>query len=301
MFVTRLGCETRKRIPMKKMNGNRASIGPIRQAGRIRGLQGQAACPKPAARVNPPAVSMPASQFAAVRALNRTIVQSQQQSWLAHALVEHLIRRNLLLEQQLKQLTNREAQARRLAYHDALTGLPNRTLLEDRFSQAISLARRQRKLVAMLLIDLDGFKSINDSLGHGTGDKLLRTVAARLSGSIRGADTVCRYGGDEFVVMLPEVEGPAMAAAAADKIRAALGEPEFLEGYEIRITASIGAALYPMDGKSYEQLIKHADHAMYRAKAGSGRASITAFPALKPAAISGVIDGDNIRGISSGR
>ena len=292
---------------MKKLNGaaarsSRASASTIRQAGRIRGPQGQAACPKPATGVNPPAVSMPSSQFAAVRALNRTIVQYQQQSWLAHALVEHLIRRNILLEQQLNQITNREAQARRLAYHDALTGLPNRTLLEDRFSQAISLARRQRKLVAMLLIDLDGFKSINDNLGHGTGDKVLRTVAARLAGSIRGADTVCRYGGDEFVVMLPEVEGPAMAAAAADKIRAALGEPEFVEGYEIRVTASIGTALYPVDGKSYEQLIKHADDAMYRAKAGSGRASFTAFPALKTAdPASGGIDGNNIRGISGVR
>ena len=292
---------------MKKLNGaaarsNRASTSTIRQAGRIRGPQGQAACPKPATGVNPLAVSRPSSQFAAVRALNRTIVQYQQQSWLAHALVEHLIRRNILLEQQLNQITNREAQARRLAYHDALTGLPNRTLLEDRFSQAISLARRQRKLVAMLLIDLDGFKSINDNLGHGTGDKLLRTVAARLAGSVRGADTVCRYGGDEFVVMLPEVEGPAMAAAAADKIREALGEPEFVEGYEIRMTASIGTALYPVDGKSYEQLIKHADDAMYRAKAGSGRASITAFPSGNPAnPASGVIDGNKVRGISGGR
>ena len=229
-------------------------------------------------------------------------MECQQQSWLAHALIEHLIRRNILLEQQLNQLANREAQARRLAYHDALTGLPNRTLLEDRFSQAISLARRQRKLVAMLLIDLDGFKSINDNLGHVPGDKLLRAVAARLAGSVRGADTVCRYGGDEFVVMLPEVEGRTMAAAAADKIRAALGEPEFVGGYEIRMTASIGIALYPVDGKSYEQLIKRADDAMYRAKAGSGRASITALPEGKPAApASGVIDGNKVRGISGGR
>ena len=290
---------------MKRVNGaavRRNRAGTIQQARRIRGPQGQAACAKPAIGANPPAVSMPSSQSAAVRALNRTIVECQQQSWLAHALIEHLIRRNILLEQQLNQLANREAQARRLAYHDALTGLPNRTLLEDRFSQAISLARRQRKLVAMLLIDLDGFKSINDNLGHGTGDKLLRTVAARLARSIRGADTVCRYGGDEFVVMLPEVEGPAMAAAAADKIREALGEPEFVEGYEIRMTASIGTALYPVDGKSYEQLIKHADDAMYRAKAGSGRASITAFPSGNPAnPASGVIDGNKVRGISGGR
>ena len=193
---------------MKLVNSataRRNRAGTIRQAGRIRGPQGQAGCPKLATGANPPAELVPSSQSAALRALNRTIVEYRQQSWLAHALIEHLIRRNILLEQQLNQLTNREAQARRLAYHDALTGLPNRTLLEDRFSQAISLARRQRKLVAILLIDLDGFKSINDNLGHITGDKMLRTVAARLAGSIRGADTVCRYGGDEFVVMLPEV------------------------------------------------------------------------------------------------
>ena len=289
---------------MKLVNSataQRNRAGTIRQAGRIRGPQGQAGCPKPATGANPLAVLVPSSQSAALRALNRTIVEYQQQSWLAHALIEHLIRRNILLEQQLNQITNREAQARRLAYHDALTGLPNRTLLEDRFSQAISLARRQRKLVAILLIDLDGFKSINDNLGHITGDKMLRTVAARLAGSIRGADTVCRYGGDEFVVMLPEVEGRAIAAAA-DKIRAALGEPEFVEGYEIRMTASIGTALYPVDGKSYEQLIKHADDAMYRAKAGSGRASITALPGGKPAdPAPEVNDGNKVRGISGGR
>ena len=289
---------------MKLVNSataRRNRAGTIRQAGRIRGPQGQAGCPKPATGANPLAVLVPSSQSAALRALNRTIVEYQQQSWLAHALIEHLIRRNILLEQQLNQITNREAQARRLAYHDALTGLPNRTLLEDRFSQAISLARRQRKLVAMLLIDLDGFKSINDNLGHITGDKMLRTVAARLAGSIRGADTVCRYGGDEFVVMLPEVEGPTMAAAA-DKIRAALGEPEFVKGYEIRMTASIGTALYPVDGKSYDQLIKHADDAMYRAKAGSGRASITALPGGKPAdPAPEVNDGNKVRGISGGR
>ena len=289
---------------MKLVNSataRRNRAGTIRRAGRIRGPQGQAGCPKPATGANPLAVLVPSSQSAALRALNRTIVEYQQQSWLAHALIEHLIRRNNLLEQQLNQLTNREAQARRLAYHNALTGLPNRTLLEDRFSQAISLARRQRKLVAILLIDLDGFKSINDNLGHITGDKMLRTVAARLAGSIRGADTVCRYGGDEFVVMLPEVEGRAIAAAA-DKIRAALGEPEFVEGYEIRMTASIGTALYPVDGKSYEQLIKHADDAMYRAKAGSGRASITALPGGKPAdPAPEVNDGNKVRGISGGR
>jgi len=273
-----------------------------RQAGRMRAPRDKGTCPNTATGANPPAVAGASTRSAALRAPDRAIVQCQQQIWLAHALIEHLVRRNNLLEQELKQLANREAQARRLAYHDALTGLPNRTLLEDRFRQAISQARRQRKCVAMLMIDLDGFKSVNDNLGHATGDKLLRTVAERLTGSIRGADTVCRYGGDEFVVMLPEVEGPAMAVAAADKVRASLGEPDIIDGHEIRMTASIGTALYPVDGKSYEELIKRADEAMYRAKAASAHASITTIPQRKSADPAAEVNvGIKIRGITGGR
>ena len=280
----------------------RDRAGKNRKARRLRGLNGKGARPRSATRVTPPVVTGASTQAAAVRALSRVIIQCQQQCAIAQALIEGLVGRNIRLEQRLTQLANREAQARRLAYHDALTGLPNRTLLQDRFSQAVSQAKRHRKFVAMLLIDLDGFKSINDNLGHATGDKLLCTVAARLLGSIRGADTVCRYGGDEFVIMLPEVEGPAMAASAAEKIRASLGEPDFADGYEIRMTASIGSALYPADGKSYEQLMKHADDAMYRAKAGSARASITALPGASPAdPAAGVRGGNKVRGIASRR
>jgi diguanylate cyclase (GGDEF)-like protein len=290
---------------MKKVDGalelrNRA--GKNRKARRLRGLNGKGTRLQPAAGATAPVVTGSSAQAAAARAFNRAIIQCQQQFWIAQALIEHLVTRNLRLEKELVQLANREAQARRLAYHDALTGLANRTLLQDRFSQAISQAKRHRKFVAMLLIDLDGFKSINDSLGHATGDKLLCTVAARLVSSIRGADTVCRYGGDEFVIMLPDVEGPAMAAAAAEKIRASLSEPDLVEGYEIRMTASIGSALYPADGKSYEQLMKHADDAMYRAKAGSARASIMALPGGSPAdPATNVSGGNKIRGIASGR
>src|SRR5258706_8147889 len=190
------------------------------------------------------------TQSATVRTLSRVLVQSLRQLSIARILIEQLLKHNARLEQELLQSTHREEQARRLAYRDALTGLTNRTLLRDRFSQATSKAKRHRKLVAMLLIDLDGFKSVNDRLGHGAGDKLLCAVAARLLDSIRIEDTACRYGGDEFVIMLPDIADAGMAAAAAEKIRARLSKPEFIEGYEIRLTASIGAALYPADGKA---------------------------------------------------
>jgi len=217
------------------------------------------------------------AQSSAVRELNRALIQSQRQCEIAQSLIERLVKRNTGLEQELLQLAHREAQTRRLAYHDALTGLPNRTLLEDRFSQAMSQAKRHGKLVGMLLIDLDEFKSVNDTLGHGTGDKLLCAVARRLVDSIRGADTACRHGGDEFLIMLPELEDPALATAVAAKVRARLSEPDLIDGYQIRMTASIGTALYPVDAKSYSQLIKHADDAMYRAKAASRSVSIMAL------------------------
>jgi diguanylate cyclase (GGDEF)-like protein len=230
------------------------------------------------------------------------LVQSLQQLGIARILIEQLLKHNARLEQELMQSTHREEQARRLAYRDALTGLPNRTLLQDRFSQATSQAKRHRKLVAMLLIDLDGFKSVNDKLGHGAGDKLLCAVGARLLDSIRVEDTACRYGGDEFVIMLPEIADASMAAAAAEKIRAQMSKPEFIDGYEVRLTASIGTALYPVDGKSHEQLIKHADDAMYRAKARSSGASIKALSARNPGDPTPAIgDRNKVHSIASGR
>ena len=153
----------------------------------------------------------------------------------------------------------------------------------------------------MLLVDLDGFKGVNDRLGHGAGDKLLCAVATRLLESIRGEDTVCRYGGVEFVIMLPDVEDPAVAAAAAEKILDRLCEPDVVDGYRIHMTDSIGTAFYPADGKSYEQLMKHADDAMYRVKAKSHHVSITALPEGDPAGPSPEADSNNIRDIARGR
>jgi diguanylate cyclase (GGDEF)-like protein len=113
--------------------------------------------------------------------------------------------------------------SRRFAFHDELTGLPNRRLLLDRYHQAVALATRQHRLVALLFLDLDGFKNVNDTHGHAAGDRILQLVAARLLASIRASDTACRYGGDEFVVLLPELDTPGSAVAAARKIRSAVG------------------------------------------------------------------------------
>jgi diguanylate cyclase (GGDEF)-like protein/PAS domain S-box-containing protein len=153
-----------------------------------------------------------------------------------------------------------------LAEHDALTDLPNRLLLNDRLTQAISMARRTQKQVAVLFLDLDGFKQINDSLGHAIGDKLLQSVAARLSTCVRKSDTVSRWGGDEYVILLSEVGQAADAAVSAAKIIAELKGLHNIGKYRLHITASIGISTYPEGGKDSETLIKNADMAMYHAK-----------------------------------
>lgn len=161
------------------------------------------------------------------------------------------------------------AQAQEMAHsaqHDPLTGLPNRTLLNDRISSAISIAPRHQKRVAVLFLDLDGFKQINDSLGHATGDKLLQAVADRLMGCVRGSDTVSRIGGDEFVVLLSEVERAEDSAITARRMLEAVSEPYLIDQHELRITVSIGVSAYPDDGIDAETLIKNADAAMYQAK-----------------------------------
>ena len=220
-----------------------------------------------------------------IRALRGALAQSQAQCSNAQARIDTLGQRNARLEKQLSELARSEQRAWGLAYHDVLTGLANRALLQDRLRQAMSQAQRGCRLVAVLLIDLDGFKSVNDRLGHAAGDECLRAVAARLSASIRGADTACRHGGDEFVIMLPEVDDPAMVNAVMAKVHAHLSEPHFIDRHEVRISASIGSALYPLHGASYEQLMKHADLAMYLAKAASRPALIDARSGLShPAA-----------------
>jgi diguanylate cyclase (GGDEF)-like protein/PAS domain S-box-containing protein len=154
-----------------------------------------------------------------------------------------------------------------LAQHDFLTGLPNRVLLAERLSQAIGLAHRHRKQVALLFLDLDNFKRINDSLGHVIGDQLLQLVADRLAACVRATDTVCRQGGDEFVILLAEIEQPQDAAHIAEKLRVALAVPHIIGGHELHITLSIGISVFPDDGIDVATVMQNADTAMFHAKA----------------------------------
>jgi len=157
------------------------------------------------------------------------------------------------------------------AQHDFLTGLPNRTLLSDRVNQAIFLAWRHMKKVSVLFLDLDGFKHINDSLGHPIGDKPLKSIAKRLVDCVRAPDTVSRQGGDEFVVMLSEMEQPEDAAIAARRILQAVAEAHSIDQHDLHVTTSIGASVYPDDGLDAETLIQNADTAMYQAKENGHR------------------------------
>jgi diguanylate cyclase (GGDEF)-like protein/PAS domain S-box-containing protein len=165
-----------------------------------------------------------------------------------------------------------------LAQHDFLTGLPNRLLLTERFSHAIGLAQRHKKQVGLLFLDLDNFKHINDSLGHAVGDLLLQSVANRLVECVRTTDTVCRQGGDEFVILLAEIGQPQDAAHVAETLRAALDMPHLIDGHELHISLSIGISVYPDDGTHVDTLMQNADTAMYHAKA-SGRNNYQFFRA----------------------
>jgi diguanylate cyclase (GGDEF)-like protein len=152
------------------------------------------------------------------------------------------------------------------AEHDFLTGLPNRLLLQDRVGQAIALAQRRGNKVAVLFLDLDGFKRINDSLGHPVGDKLLQSIAKRLVACVRGADTVSRQGGDEFVALLSEVQRPEDAAVLARKMLETVAQAHTIDQHELHVTTSIGVSIYPEDGLDAATLIKNADTAMYEGK-----------------------------------
>jgi diguanylate cyclase (GGDEF)-like protein/PAS domain S-box-containing protein len=175
---------------------------------------------------------------------------------------------NAKLQEEIAERKLAEERIRHMAQHDALTGLPNRALLHDRLEQALTQARRHDHRVAVMFLDLDRFKAINDSLGHEVGDDLLREVAHRLRGVVRAADTVGRLGGDEFVVVLHEVADTAAAAHVAEKILAAFAVPVRVGPHELRASTSVGIALYPEDGDAAHDLVKRADAAMYRAKHG---------------------------------
>jgi diguanylate cyclase (GGDEF)-like protein len=165
-----------------------------------------------------------------------------------------------------QQLERANAQLEHAATHDSLTGLPNRLLLADRLAQATAQSERYSRGFAVLVVDLDRFKSINDSLGHIAGDELLREVARRLSGLLRKADTLARLGGDEFVLVINEISGPRDAESVASKILARLAAPVVLSGIEVHASASIGISVFPEDGIDADTLLQHADAAMYHAK-----------------------------------
>ena len=163
-----------------------------------------------------------------------------------------------------------EDQVQHLAHYDPLTDLPNRTLLTDRLQQGLAIAKRDKTLLALLFIDLDKFKQVNDTLGHNVGDLLLKEVARRIQTCLRDSDTVARIGGDEFVVLLPTIDTEQGALGVADKIRHALNQLYDVDGHQVNISSSTGIAVYPLHGADETQLLNNADFAMYRVKTGQG-------------------------------
>jgi diguanylate cyclase (GGDEF)-like protein len=153
-----------------------------------------------------------------------------------------------------------------LAQHDGLTGLPNRILFEDRFQQMLALCRRSGEKFALMFIDLDFFKEINDGWGHRAGDAVLKEVARRLKNNTREADTVARVGGDEFIILLSQVHGPEDIGTFRERIQSALRDPILFEGTQLQVTLSLGVALYPDDGDEMQGLVTRADRALYDAK-----------------------------------
>jgi diguanylate cyclase len=185
---------------------------------------------------------------------------------------DELLRLRSVLAGKVSLLERALAKAHRFAYYDELTGLPNRRLLLDRYIQAAALANRHCKLMALAFFDLDGFKEVNDKLGHDAGDSLLQQVAARLSSAVRKSDTACRYGGDEFVVLLTDIDDCAHAVTTLQSIRARLASPYEIGGYSLRLTVSNGLAIYPNDAQCLADLMRRADRSMFGNKpAGRGR------------------------------
>ncbi len=170
----------------------------------------------------------------------------------------------------LARLHKAHEEIQHLALHDSLTGLPNRLLFYDRLAQALAQAKRRSGKLGLLMLDLDSFKEVNDSLGHHVGDLLLRSIGERISGISRSSDTVARWGGDEFVVMLLDITTVEGAVRASDKIRAGLEEPFVIDGHVLRVVCSIGVATYPDDAEAANSLLRAADAAMYRAKRKPG-------------------------------
>jgi diguanylate cyclase (GGDEF)-like protein len=179
---------------------------------------------------------------------------------------EQLVRAALQVQHIVESAVGKLEELARLSGHDPLTNIPNRMLMLDRLINAIALARRHKARIAVLFIDLDCFKQINDTMGHGVGDEVLQLVAQRLQLAIRASDTISRHGGDEFLALLPEIGHLADAGRIAEKLLAALSAPVQIGGFALRLSASIGISMYPDDGDDPHTLIDRADLAMYRTK-----------------------------------
>jgi diguanylate cyclase (GGDEF)-like protein len=212
-----------------------------------------------------------------------TLAQLRRELAATRQELDEVLKRDALLERQAELLERALSTARKFVYRDELTGLPNRRLLLDHYQHAAARAARQGRQVAVLFLDLDGFKHINDTLGHGCGDELLQQVAARLSACVRASDTASRLGGDEFVVLLPDLDSPQCAASAAANIRARLAMPYRLDGRAVGMTVSIGTAIHPTDGDDLGELLKLADRAMYRDKVRSRAPATVASPVEREA------------------
>ena len=187
------------------------------------------------------------------------------------------VRERHVLEFRLAAVTERAEASRNAAFHDLLTGLPNRALFNDRLEHGLAQAKRHDRNLAVMFIDLDGFKKINDTHGHDAGDEVLKTIAARLTASTRDDDTVSRHGGDEFLYLLTEIENEQDLSLIAEKIIASIQMPCSVTVDDVTInpciSASIGIAIFPKDGATAQALVRSADKAMYRAKASKTRYS----------------------------
>jgi len=192
---------------------------------------------------------------------------SKHQVTLLQQANAHLIIAAIEAQKMAEEVQAAKVQLDYLAHHDTLTDLPNRILLQDRLNQSIEMARRQGRQLAVMFMDLDQFKNINDSLGHAVGDQLLQSVAQRLMSCVRHSDTISRQGGDEFVLLLPDLEHAEHAVRTAQKILDAVALPYRIDQHDLHTTISIGIGIYPSDGEDAQALVKSADMAMYYAKA----------------------------------